>query len=110
MNYLLFLDYFATGEGRLISFYHQKATTIEKMKLEMNRLLDTDYFSPGYDIYNVDELIQNIKDDKTTKEQKLYLDLLKEHTPVFYKHLMVSVEKGGHPIEEMYYNHHINLA
>lgn len=110
MNYLLCLDYFATGEGRLITFFYKKGMTVDKMKVEMNRILETDYFSPGYDIYNIDDLIQNIQENNIKKEESLYLELLEEHVPVFYKHLMRSVKEKGHPIEELYYSHHINLS
>lgn len=110
MNYLLCLDYFATGEGRLIAFAYQHRADKTILKNKMEQRLETQYYTPGFDVYNVDELLLNIRNKNITKEQNVYLELLKEHVPVFYKHLMVCADKGGVPIESLHYFHRINLT
>lgn len=110
MHYLLCLDYFATGEGRLIAFAYQPRTDKTILKNKMEQHLETEYYTPGFDVYDVEELLSNIKNESVTKEQNLYLELLKEHVPVFYKHLMVCADKGELPIESVHYFHRINLA
>lgn len=105
MSKLLFLDYFATGEGRTISVVYIKQNADEKLLLKkLEELTKTSYFNLGADFYNLTDLLN----ESTTDAQLTFvIQTIKEHVPFFYKQ---AVDYKGKINSNVSYLHHFNLA
>lgn len=102
MRNLLYLDYFATGEGRTILIIYDPKAAEEKLKETAERILDTQYFTVGFEFFDIVSI-------KMLDNGHPLLSVLKEKLPDFYEK-SISADSLKKPIERMMYYSHINLG